>query len=111
MRQQLGAYCAVWAFCLHPAPKCAISGPQQCAIKGAPMLQAYFATRPLARKIWIAGLSAAWLLCWPAVLLLGGCEIAREMNRHDTREFWRQQDNKLPLDLAEAQDELRSVGF
>jgi len=75
------------------------------------MFLAFLDRHPRLRRLWLISLSIAWLLCWPAVMLLGGCEIAREMNRHDTREFWREQDRKLPLDLVEAQNELRSVGF
>ena len=67
-------------------------------------LQAYFATRPRLRRIWIAVLGTTWLLCWPAVLLLGGCE-------HFRAKDYAAELNGLPPDLAEAQRELRSVGF
>ena len=75
------------------------------------MFQAWMATHPRLRRIWIVVMSAAWFLCWPAVLMLGGCSSLREMNAYSTHGFWKDHENRLPLDLAEAQAELRTVGF
>ena len=76
------------------------------------MVELYFAKHPWQHRVAISALSAAFMVCWAAAMLgLGGCSTLRELNAHDTRGFWRDQEQKLYLQydpaLAAAMDDLR----